>query len=265
MSRKIDLSGQEFGYLTALEPDNNPENKRTKWICMCNCGALVSVDSYRLRAGITKSCGCKRYETKNKTHGMRHTRIYEIWCGVKKRCYNKNSKNYANYGGKGVAMCDEWRNDFYAFYLWSMDHGYKDDLMIDRINNSGDYSPENCRWITHSEQQRNRTNNIFIEKDGVKKTVGEWASEMNVNAKIAYQRYKRTAERGLPIDFEYIFSKNDQCKKPINQYTKDGSLIRKWESATCAGRSGFNRFSILLCCKGKSKTSGGYIWKYAEE
>lgn len=265
MSKFLDLTGKRFGKLVVLEIDKNPNNKRTKWICVCDCGKVVSTASHQLVSGNTKSCGCKRRETKNNKHGMRHTRIYEIWCGIKQRCYNKNDKSYSKYGGRGIFMCEEWKEDFLTFYLWSISHGYKDNLTIDRIDNNGNYEPNNCRWITHAEQQRNRTNNIFIEKCGVNKTISEWALEMNVDVKTAYQRYKRNINSKKPIDFNYIFSSKNHCIKPINQYSIDGKFIKKWESATLAGKNGFSRISILQCCKGKTKTSSGYIWKYAED
>lgn len=264
MSKFLDLSGKKFGKLYVVEIDKNPSNKRIKWICLCDCGKITSVASHQLVSGNTKSCGCIRYETKNQTHGMRHTRIYEIWCGIKKRCYNKNDKNYPKYGGRGISVCEEWKNDFSIFFSWAISHGYKDNLTIDRINNNGNYEPNNCRWITHAEQQRNRTNNIFIEKDGIKKTLSEWALEMNINPKVAYQRYKRNIDTQKNIDFDYIFSTKNHCVKPINQYGLDGKFIKTWESATIAGKSGFSRSSILQCCKGKIKTSGGYIWKYTD-
>lgn len=197
-------------------------------------------------------------------HGMKHTRIYEIWCGMKKRCYNKNCKSYPNYGGKGITVCDEWKNNFLVFYEWSVKNGYKENLQIDRIDTNKGYSPVNCRWSTHTEQQRNRTNNIYIEINGQNKTISEWCQELDVSNKVAYERYQRLLKNNQPISYEYIFSKQSHCKRRINQYTLNGNFVKQWESATEASRQGFSRISILQCCKEKIKTSGGYIWKYAE-
>jgi hypothetical protein len=197
-------------------------------------------------------------------HGMKHTRIYEIWCGIKKRCYNKKCKSYPNYGGRGISVCDEWKNSFLIFYEWSIKNGYKDFLQIDRIDTNGNYCPQNCRWSTPLEQQRNKTNNVCVEHNGEIKTISEWSKELNFNNKLAYERYNRLLNDGKDVCFEYIFSNESHCKRKINQYSLDGRFIKQWESATEAGKQGFSRLAIVQCCNKKSKTSGGYIWKYAE-
>ena len=89
-------------------------------------------------------------------HGYRYHRLYNIWALMKKRCYNKNNKQYQSYGGRGIIMCDDWKNDFETFLKWSFSNGYADSLSIDRIDNDGIYEPANCRWTTHSVQNRNR-------------------------------------------------------------------------------------------------------------
>lgn len=206
MSKLKDLTNQKFGYLTALKIDTNPKNQRIKWICICECGNYTSVASYQLTSGKTLSCGCKKHESKNQTHGMRHTRIYSIWCDMKKRCYNHNSKSYPNYGAKGIRICDEWLNNFEEFKNWSFNHGYSDNLTIDRIDNAKDYCPENCKWTTHAEQQRNRTNNVYLEHNGTKKTIAEWSRELNFNDKKAYRRYSNLRKSNKSPTFEEIFA-----------------------------------------------------------
>ena len=188
MSKRLDLTGQKFGYLTAIEIDSTVKNGRTNWKCLCKCGKYTTVPTYRLRAGETISCGCRRYETKNQTHGMKHTRIYEIWCGMKKRCCNENGRSYARYGGRGITVCEEWKNDFSAFYNWAMQNGYAENLTIDRIDNSKGYCPENCRWITNKEQQNNKRNNVLYTYNGETKTLAEWSESLGICYKTLQKR-----------------------------------------------------------------------------
>lgn len=206
MSRLKDLTNQKFGYLTVISRNKNPNNKRVKWNCVCECGNLTTVSSCDLVNGHTSSCGCKKFETRNLIHGMRHTRLYEIWCGMKKRCYNVNSKSYNYYGGKNIKMCDEWESDFFSFYTWSINNGYNENLTIDRIDVKGNYCPENCRWITHAEQQKNRTNTIYLTYKNETKSLSEWASQYGVTYSACYQRYRRFLLNNKPINFEHIFN-----------------------------------------------------------
>ena len=113
-------------------------------------------------------------------HGLSNTRLYDIWSAIKKRCNNPNAINYKDYGGRGIKICNEWLNNFVEFYNWSINNGYSENLSIDRINVDGDYCPENCRWISLEEQQRNKRNNILYEINNEKKTLLEWAREYNI-------------------------------------------------------------------------------------
>ena len=154
----IDMIGKKFGRLTVVDFDRF-ENHKTYWKCVCDCGLTVIAVGNNLRSGNTKSCGCLRREAAQKqgkssaTHGESHdnrTRLYSIWCGMRQRCNNPNHQAYNLYGGKGVRLCDEW-NDYKAFKTWAMSNGYKDPLSIDRIDHNEGYNPDNCRWITISE------------------------------------------------------------------------------------------------------------------
>lgn len=124
----------------------------------------------------------------NYKHGLRNTRLYRIWAGMKNRCYNKNDPHYLRWGAKGIAVCDEWRNDFQAFYDWAMSHGYSDKLTLDRINSNGNYEPFNCRWATVKEQNRNKKNVKFIEYNGESKLLDEWAEMFGIKPKTLWMR-----------------------------------------------------------------------------
>lgn len=155
--------GAKFNRLTVLSHDScRSVGKRQYYICQCECRGKDSIKSVRLdclKNGNTKSCGCAHKDKKNLQnikHGLKGTRIYDIWCDMKKRCYNPKNHKYKDYGGRGIKVCDEWLNNPKTFYDWSMENGYEDHLTIDRINNDGNYCPLNCRWTTRKNQCRNR-------------------------------------------------------------------------------------------------------------
>lgn len=156
----IDISGQRFGYLTVIDRAESVGSDRgLRWNCQCDCGKQVIVPSARLRQGKTKSCGCMQKQIiaeKMTKHGMRDTRLYRIWCGMKARCTNPHVKDFRNYGGRGVSVCSEWLEQFDQFADWALEHGYDDSLTIDRIDVNGNYEPANCRWVTKAEQNRNK-------------------------------------------------------------------------------------------------------------
>ena len=173
----VNLIGMKFGRLTVVDFDRL-QNHKTYWKCVCDCGLTVVATGNNLRSGNTKSCGCLRREETalrgkaNTTHGESHsnrTRLYTIWLGMRQRCDNPNRAAYKYYGGKGVSLCEEWK-EFSVFKQWALSNGYTDDLSIDRIDPAGDYRPENCRWISLSENiaraNKNHTSRKVIRGEG---------------------------------------------------------------------------------------------------
>jgi len=155
--------GETYGYLTVIErgktkihPSGSPS---IQWVCKCKCGNVISVDVNNLRMGHTQSCGCLSKTHPNATkHNLyhRYKRLYNIWTNMKQRCTNPNNSDFKNYGGRGIEVCNEWRDSFENFCLWALDNGYGSDLTIDRIDNNGNYEPSNCRWVTMLIQRHNQ-------------------------------------------------------------------------------------------------------------
>jgi len=120
-------------------------------------------------------------------HGLYKTKLYHVWEKMKSRCNNPSNRNYPDYGGRGIFIGNEW-NDFLPFYQWSLKNGYKEGLTIDRINNDGGYSPDNCRWITRTENANNKRNNHWIEWNGENKTVAQWARLLDMKYATLFAR-----------------------------------------------------------------------------
>lgn len=178
---KFDLTGRRFGRLVVLHKTEST-NKNSRWLCECDCGKEISVSRVHLRNGHTISCGCfQREQAANNAklhktrHGLSHTKLYKVWDGLRYRCYNPSCHAYDSYGGRGIEVCAEWRTNFEAFHGWALASGYRDGLSIDRIDNDGNYEPENCRWVTMKTQSRNRRSTIQLTVHGETRSVKEWA------------------------------------------------------------------------------------------
>lgn len=163
MYKHNDLNGMIFGRLTVIEESGRAKDRHILWKCQCECGNVLNVPSRDLLRGHTKSCGCLQKDvTKNirYKHGDRDARLYAVWKGMKRRCENPNCKSYKWYGAKEVSVCDEW-HDYSVFREWAYANGYNrnanyGECTIDRIDPSGNYEPSNCRWVTMSEQAKNK-------------------------------------------------------------------------------------------------------------
>ena len=197
MNRVHDLTGQRFGNLTVIGLDDKKQTRRTFWICECDCGNITSSRSDGLLSGAKKSCGCRKARvsaenvSKNHKHKQSGTRLYCIWQGMKARCYNPHDTRFDRYGGRGIKVCDEWKADFQNFFLWALENGYSETLQIDRIDNDGDYCPDNCKWSTHQEQSRNRSTNVNITIGNSTKSLTEWCEIFQLDFKMIYSRYQR--------------------------------------------------------------------------
>lgn len=192
MSIYKSIIGNRYGKLTVVEELH--DGKRITRKCLCDCGNYVFTSKYKLENGMKKSCKYCSYEEirlKNTTHGMSSTRLFRIYGKMIRRCYVPEEPAYKYYGERGIAICDEWKNDRTKFFEWALNNGYKDDLTIDRINVHGNYEPSNCRWVTQKEQALNRTNNVLITFNGKTKTLHEWAEEKNMNRATLLNRLKR--------------------------------------------------------------------------
>lgn len=191
------LTGERYGRFCVLEQADDyitPTGKRrTQWLCQCDCGKQFIAETTNILKGNTKSCGCfarERSVQSSITHGGRYSRLYSIWSNIVTRCYNHNASNYKNYGGRGIAMCEEWRDSFESFRSWANENGYSDMSTIDRINNELGYSPDNCRWATPSTQAKNRRSTVAVTVDGVTMTLSEWADTLGYSRSIFHSRAK---------------------------------------------------------------------------
>lgn len=188
-----DISGQVFGLLTVLRVgEKTKTNNITMWVCQCKCGVIKNVNKSNLLSGRQTSCGCENRRKAKEgmtTHGLSKERIYRIWAGMISRCYNHKVEHYSDYGGRGIQVSDEWRNDFMNFYN-DMMPTYDKLLTIDRIEVNGNYCKENCRWATMKEQSRNRRNSLYLTIDGETKHAKEWAEQYNKDYGKIHQKHR---------------------------------------------------------------------------
>lgn len=186
--KSIDLSGHRFGRLVAIEISGKNNSGGKTWRCICDCGEISLVNSDNLRRGVTKSCGCLKQERQrdaNIKHGMYGSGAHQSWMSMRQRCLNSKNRAYKNYGGRGILICKEWD----SFAVFHKDMGDRPvGFEIDRINPNGNYEPMNCRWSTPLEQSRNQRKTIWVEINGVRKNLSEWAEIYGISYKTVMTR-----------------------------------------------------------------------------
>ena len=180
--RAKDITGKQFGRLTALGPIGKHPKHGYKWVCVCTCGNHAEVRIKHLIGGNTHSCGCIK-------HGMTKFPEYRAWIDMRSRCNNPSHVSFHLWGGRGIKVCGRW--DRFPVFLKDMGERPSNKYSIDRINNDGDYRPENCRWATDYEQMRNMRKNRLLTLDDRTMCASEWAEHLNVNVSTIFGRLNR--------------------------------------------------------------------------
>lgn len=194
------MIGKKYGRWTVIGETNHPR----KVHCRCECGKEADVWKPNLTSGKSLSCGCLTREIttkRNTKHNGANTRLYSVWSNMRRRCYDSRNSRYHRYGGRGIKICSEWREDFDSFRQWMLSQGYDETASygqqtLDRIDNDGDYSPDNCRLATIKEQCENRCNRHVLEYNGVSMSVTEWNEKMGYPDKLIEGRIRR----GWPVE-----------------------------------------------------------------
>lgn len=192
--RKYNLIGERFERLVVLSLDHRNKYGTAYYICQCDCGKQVIVRGNHLTDNSTKSCGCYSIDTCykmvkiNTKHNLSHSKLYRVWSSMIHRCYNPNCRAYKDYGGRGIKVCDEWKDNLNIFYDWALNNNYMEGLSIDRINNNGNYEPSNCRWVSRKKQQNNRRNNHYITYNNETHTLTEWSEILHISTSTLFSR-----------------------------------------------------------------------------
>ena len=190
MGAFIDLKGKALGRWSVIERAEDDKHGHATWLCRCECGRERAVPGNHLRRGDSKGCKSCALRKRNTTHGESGTRLYGVWKAMRYRCGNENDHAFKYYGGRGITVCLEWDESFVAFRDWALANGYEKGLTIDRINNDGNYSPDNCRWATMKQQHRNGRQNVHTTINGRTRTIAEWAEIAGIKYKTLAARHK---------------------------------------------------------------------------
>lgn len=210
MSARPDFIGKKFGALTVVKKLKANKHGEMEWLCICDCGNSKKTTSNKLTHGYTIQCDtCRRNIAAShiKRHGLTSSKIWNTYYGMKERCYSPKYSLYHRYGGRGIKVCDEWKNSFRAFAKWAFENGYSETLTLDRINNNGDYCPENCRWATVLEQANNRSTNRIVTVNGTDDTLANWVRK--TNASYGYVRDKLNSGIDASLLIGYLMESGD--------------------------------------------------------
>lgn len=191
MSAFVDITGRSFGRLVVIGHAGK-RGKNIVWRCRCSCGVECIVLGEHLKTGHTASCGCLGREAlvaAIRTHGHSRTPTYEIWSGMRKRCENRNASRFRYYGARGITVCERWRA--YENFLADMGLRPSECHSLDRIDNSGNYEPGNCRWATVIEQRNNTRSNRLITHMGREQTLTQWCRELGISASVVHDRLNK--------------------------------------------------------------------------
>jgi hypothetical protein len=193
MGKFIDLTKLHFGSWEVITKAYTDEYKGWWWYCLCECGTLRAVSSRNLISRHSTSCGCRgKFRLQNrKKHGMSRTPLGGIRSGMIYRCHNSKCKAYKHYGGRGITVCDEWRDNPSSFYTWAVLTGYKEGLSIERIDNNGNYEPGNCKWIPRKEQPNNQRSSHYLTYNGEIKTIADWSRHTGISKGTISDRIRR--------------------------------------------------------------------------
>lgn len=225
--------GTKFKRLTIIGFEKcTPPNRGWKWVVKCDCGNIKSVTPYDVKSGKITSCGCFAIESRReRARKFKHSvadnkRLYSIYNGIKKRCYNKDEPRYKDYGKRGIIMCDEWlnpTNGFDNFVEWSLSNGYNETLTIERKDVNGDYSPTNCEWITLTAQALNKRDTIWVKYKGRRIQLHELCKEKDILYDTVHNRIFALGwdiERAIDTKSQQTDSLRSKCiEKGINYST----------------------------------------------
>lgn len=283
MSAFKDLTGQTFGrmYVDGRAPDGVRSNGKPmiQWYCHCTeCGYKVILNASKLSATKKTNSGCNKCRGKDTArretkHGLINHPLYGKYHDIRQRCENPNCDHYHNYGGRGIKICDEWsgKDGFINFYNWSISHGWSKGLEIDRIDVNGNYCPENCRYITHKEQYRNKQSTRKLIYNGEERTIQELSRISGVSASEIYYRVKNGWSVEYAVNVRSSHS-NNRLYKIVMEDLKTHSVIKEFDGIKDAveylknicGKSIYGNGHIDDVCRKQRNSAFGYYWEYKE-